>query len=261
MRSVGIFAVLAAACVLASPAIADDQCGKLTLVTSVDMHIGNDGRVYVPVTIDGVSKSMLVDTGGFFTEMAQTTVDELKLNIRHTGLELVGVAGETTNIAARASFKLGSLSSDSMDFMVSKLDFATDAPDAAGIIAPNLLRSYDVDLDFGGKKFNLISQDHCDGQVVYWHADAVAVVPMHVNASGHIIVPVKVDGHPLSALLDTGASDSVMNLDTAQIEFGLTPGAPDTLADGFLSGGKGLATYHHRFKSLEFAGITVGSPQ
>ena len=39
---------------------------------------------------------MLVDTGGFFTEITQPISEELKLSARHTRLEIVGVAGGVT---------------------------------------------------------------------------------------------------------------------------------------------------------------------
>lgn len=263
MRGLKVLGFVTLAMVLGSPAFADDQCPKLTLISSMNMHIGKDGRVYVPATINGVPKSMLIDTGGFFTEITQAAVDEMKLNTHHVGLELVGASGETTEIATRTSFKLGSLTADGMDFMVmpGANEFASDVPDAAGIVAPNLLRLYDLDLDFGDGKVNLISQDHCDGKVVYWPATIVAVVPMHLNASHHIVIPITLDGHPLNAMLDTGATETLLNLGTAEIEFGIQPGGPDTPAVGRLNGRTGPAVYSHRFKSLELAGIAVGNPE
>lgn len=241
-------------------ALAGDDCPPLTMITSVDMQIGGDGRIYVPAKINDVSKSMLVDTGGFFTEMTRPVSEELKLSARHTGLELVGVAGDTTRLAVRASFTLGKLHADSMDFMVMPDgdQFAPDVSDVGGLIAPNLLRAYDLDLDFGGRKLNLISQRHCEGKVIYWPATSVAVVPVRINPDGHIWLPVDLDGHRLSAMLDTGATNSVLNLGTAQNAFGITPGSSDTPADGSLGPGK-VAAYSHRFKSLGLEGIAISN--
>src|SRR5581483_3325251 len=153
------------ACV-ATPALAGNDCPTLSIVSSVDVTMGADGRAYVPAEIGGENKSMLVDTGGFFTEIRQAAADELKLTARHTNLELVGVAGDTTRLAVRTSFTLGNLHADSMDFMImpAEHELAPDIAAAAGILAPNLLRAYDLDLDFGARKMNLISQKHCDGK-------------------------------------------------------------------------------------------------
>src|SRR6185503_16453138 len=49
----------------------DENCPPLTMITSVDMQIGRDGRIYVPVRINDQPKRMLIDTGGFFTEITQ----------------------------------------------------------------------------------------------------------------------------------------------------------------------------------------------
>jgi predicted aspartyl protease len=223
------------------------------------MQIGADGRIYVPAKINDQPKSMLVDTGGFFTEITQTAADELKLGARHTRLELIGVTGDTTRRAVRADFRLGSLHADSMDFMLmpEAHPFAPDVPDAAGLLAPNLLRAYDVDLDFGDGKLSLISQKHCDGKVVYWPAEAVAVVPFRLNSSGHIMLPVELDGHRLTAQLDTGSTISLLNMNVAQSTFGLSPGSLDTPARGTLGPTR---TYTHKFKSLALEGIAVSNP-
>ncbi len=244
------------------PVWAGEECPPLTMLTSVAMQIGDDGRPYVPVKINDKSKSMLVDTGGFFTEITQTTTDELQLSARHTRLQLVGVYGDTTQLAATASLVLGNMHADNMDFMVMPAvhQFASDTKDVAGLIAPNFLRPYDADFDFGSRKFNLLSQKHCNGKVVYWPNNGVAVVPIDIRQDGHIIVPVELDGQKLRALLDTGASTSVLNMEVAELAFGLKPGAADTPAETGQSDNSGVQTYTHRFKSFSVEGIAVSNP-
>ncbi|HEX4859939.1 MAG TPA: hypothetical protein VFV07_01795 [Rhizomicrobium sp.] len=90
MRNLGFATALLLAAGGAMPAFADD-CPPLTILTSVDMTIGRSGRVFVPTQINGVQKYMLVDTGGFFSELTQPVVSELQLTPRHTGLSLIGV--------------------------------------------------------------------------------------------------------------------------------------------------------------------------
>lgn len=230
------------------------------MVASVPMQVGADGRVYVPAKVKDTPRSMLVDTGGFFTEITEPVTEELKLTARHTRLQLIGISGDTTQLAVSTSFALGNLHADDMDFMVmpSVHRFAADVPDAAGLLAPNLLRAYDVDFDFAGKKLNLISQKHCEGKVIYWPAEAVAVVPIQINSSGHILVPVELDGHRLTAMLDTGASISVLNLNTAQSTLGVSPGDQETPLSRSVVG---VQTYTHRFKSLALEGIAISNPE
>jgi predicted aspartyl protease len=262
MRILSFVACVIAVLAGASPAVGQDSCPPLSLITSVDMQIGSDGRIYVPAAINGAKKSMLVDTGGFFTEITQPVSEALKLSPRHTRLEIVGVAGDETGLAVRAGFTLGKLHSDSMDFMVmpGNHSFAPDVTDAAGLLAPNLLRVYDLDLDLDRRKLTLISPKHCDGKVVYWRAGSVAVIPVRINLDGHILVPVELDGERMTAVLDTGATTSVLNLDTARKDFGLEPGSNDAPLNASLVNGE-IKVYSHRFKTLALEGVAVANPK
>jgi hypothetical protein len=83
---------------------------------------------------------------------------------------------------------------------------------------------------------------------------------MQLSSSGHIMVPVDLDGHRLTALLDTGASISVVNLEATQATLGLTPGDADTPLDGSLAGAAKSTTYKHRLKSLSLEGVAIANP-
>jgi predicted aspartyl protease len=260
MRTISA-ALLVLVSVASTHAQTAEQCPPLTILGSVPMQIGADGRIYVRATVNGASLSMLVDTGGFFTELAQPVVIALKLPTFHTGFRLVGLYGDVTNLATRAGFTLGTMRANSMDFMVMPAvhRFAPDVPAAGGILAPNLFRNYDLDLDTRGRRLQLISQDHCEGKVVYWKPRALAIVPVRVTSVGHVLVPIYLDGHPLTALLDTGATVSLLNQSVAQSQFGLAPEEQGTPPRGTVPGAPHARTYLHTFGSLSFAGVAVSN--
>jgi predicted aspartyl protease len=243
---------------------ADESCPPLGIVASVDMGADEGSRPFVPGKIGETPKYMLVDTGAFFTGVTQAAADELKLPTRTTRMKFIGLSGATTDGVAHTSLTLGNLHADGMDFIIVP-DWHGSAneggSEVAGIIGANLLRSYDADFDFGGRKVNLLSQKHCDGKVVYWPNDGVAVVPMRLNPDGHIIVMVQLDGHSLPALLDTGATTSVLNMETAEATFGLEPGSKDTPAAGHHLNDSEIQLYSHRFKSLSLEGVTISNPE
>lgn len=242
------------------PARADD-CKPLTLITSLDMvPVTNDAAVIVTAKIDGNDERMLLDTGGFFSTISDKTAAALNLDTRTTGLQMIGVSGHTTNVAARArSFALGRLQASNIDFMIDK-DQGGWKNEIDGIIAPNLLTRYDVELDFAAHKVNLLSQDHCQGKVIYWPADAMTVVPIRVAKSGHIVVPVELDGVKMDALIDTGATNTALSQRIAESDFGLKLNTPDTPDIGALSGSPHSRIYRHRFKKLTIGGIGAGNP-
>jgi predicted aspartyl protease len=231
-------------------------------MTSIDMKVADDGRIYVPVKLNDAKKSMLLDTGGFWSELTKQTADELRLPTRHIRYELVGVGGDTTSVTTRASFLLGNLRADATDFMVipDATGFATDISDVAGLLAPNLFHSYDLDIDFSAMKLSLYSQQHCDGKAVRWPG-GMAVLPMQLDSSDHIQIPVQLDGQSLTAILDTGATRSVLDVELAKNAFGLTAGDADTPEVGRLMRSPQSKTYAHHFKSLELGGIAVADPE
>jgi predicted aspartyl protease len=174
----------------------------------------------------------------------------------------VGVAGDETGLAVRAGFTLGRLHSESMDFMVmpGNHTFPGDVTDAAGLLAPNLLHAYDVDLDLDRRKLTLLSPKHCDGKVIYWPASRVAVIPVRINPDGHILVPVELDGRRMTAVLDTGATTSVLNLNTAHDQFDIDPGSKDAPLTTSLVNGA-IKVYSHRFRTLALEGISISNPK
>ena len=230
------------------------------MLTSVDMKLGaDDGRPYVPVKINGSDQTMLVDTGGVFTEIKSGVADALHMDQRNSPVEMIGTNGDVSTRSARGSLVMGTLSADAIDFMVMTDTHGLDSS-AAGLFAPNLLKSYDADFDFGAGKFNLISQNHCDGKVVYWPATAVAVIPMYLDKTGHIFLTVTLDGKDMQAMLDTGASTTVLDLAYATSYFGVKPGAADTPYVATMGKNSGSYAYAHRFKTLSLEGITVSNP-
>ena len=93
--------------------------------------------------------------------------------------------------------------------------------------------------------------------VVYWPHDAAAVVPIDMTR-GHLEVPVMLDGHPVTAILDTGATRTVLNLSRAQEKLGFSPDT--SAAPGALKDDPAHKVYPRRFSSLSFEGVAIGNP-
>jgi len=257
--SVAVFSALGA-----TDPVRAENCGPLAIVASVDLVPTTDNTLqFVPVSIGDAKRLMLVDTGGFVSEITPQAVEELRLSHRELGFEQINVAGEMSREAALVpSFRLGELSAASIEFVIApeKKVFVGDKR-FVGIIGPDILRSYDVDMDFGAHRLNLMSPDHCEGKVVYWHPSALAVLPMDVLRSGHIAVTVTIDGKPERALLDTGADESTLALPIAEGDFHLKAGTPDMPYVFDLQGKPGSSVYTHRFSSVSFGSIAAASPQ
>lgn len=278
-RNVALLAAVGALCSPAGPAFAD--CKGLSILASVDLAKTTDIRPFVSVTFGDRQKLMLVDTGGSRTEMTSQLADQLHLkrgkrffrlsefggraskDIVHVDLnpEVYDLAGRVSNEVVSTGMALGGLSASSMSFYVMPGDEQfTAEPDAGGLVAADVLSNYDVEIDFGGRKLNLLSQDHCEGQVVYWKNDGIAIIPFHKMRSGRIEFTVTLDGKEVVADLDTGAESTMLTRGAAETSFGVHVADADTPPIGTLPGNEHAVVYKHQFKTLDIGGVAISNP-
>jgi predicted aspartyl protease len=239
------FALAAAALFAASGNAWADSCPSLVIEASLQMATDEKGLVVVPATLAGEIKPMILDTGGSISEVTQRTVSELGLKPFMNQFGAYNAAGNPSESAVGISpFALGNARATSYTFRVANMTALSTRQEQAGSIGVDVLQAYDIDLDFGGHKLNLISPNHCYGRVIYWKADAVAMVPLTPLPDGRVLVNVSVDGHPLKALLDTGSPQSTMSAEAAR-----SLGVDQAYAGGA-----------HSFNALALEGIAVSKP-
>jgi predicted aspartyl protease len=233
---------------------------RLERVAEISVDVSQE-KLFVPVSIEGVSRIMAIDTGAPLSAVDPQTATDLQLK-RHRlvqGSMYVDTGKQFTEYAVIQALELGRLHARNVRVLVWP-EKMSDEPNMAGTLGADVLRNYDVDIDLGSDKLSLFLQDHCPGKVVYWNAPNVAVVPIRVVSSGHIIVPITLDGHEIDALLDTGSSNSYLSLEAAQGTFGLAPDSPDLTRTGEFKGPHAVPLYQHRFKSLSLEGVTISNP-
>ena len=263
-RSSLLLATLLLSTMGVAPAVAGAACGPLTMLTSMDLKPSAPVPI-VTAMIGDKPVGLLVDTGGALSSLKKKAVRELNLQTGQARIYLKNVAGQTEDLEARLpSITLGRLRQEGVYFMVLPGEESSDDPPIevfGGILGSEMLRNVDVDFDFGANKLNLVSPDHCAGNVVYWQAPAVAVVPMTLNQFGHIMFRMELDGRRVNTMLDTGFSQTTLNLDTARRTFRVDLNAPDVEKIGQLSGGYSADTYRRRFKTLAVEGVTINNPE
>ncbi|HUJ46738.1 MAG TPA: retroviral-like aspartic protease family protein [Rhizomicrobium sp.] len=253
MKITYVIALASAILFVAEAAHADD-C-TLKRLASLPMSAEHPNDVVVDGKIGDRTVHFLVDTGGVYTEIKSDIVDALHLKTYplENGMELFHIQGAGgTRYTVADDVHIGDLKIGRVPMLLLNMQM----PDGIdGILAPDVLARFDLDLDFGARTLNLIAPDHCPGKVVYW-AQAYAVTDFSTEGA-HIEVPVTVDGRSLAAIVDTGATLTSIDDVTAGNEFGVhedSPGAelpphPD-----------GPLQFRYRFKSLTMGGVTVANP-
>ncbi|MGH6829392.1 MAG: aspartyl protease family protein [Rhizomicrobium sp.] len=234
---------------------------SLRILNSVQMMSTTDRTVMVvPVMIDNTDKKLLLDTGGLVSQISRSTAKALDLPERYRQETLFDLAGNSSNAQTTVpKLSLGIKKESEVAMVVApNPDLGTSLP-YDGLLATDLFPGDDIDMDFGAKRLTTFSPDHCQGQVIYWPANNIAVVPISVK-DNLIIVPVRVDGHTLNAVLDTGSQYTVMNMGVAGKLFGLNPDSPGMSPLTETNGKKSITLYRHSFDRLTFEGVEVRNP-
>jgi predicted aspartyl protease len=245
---------------VSAQAAAADTCKPLRLINSIKMTTNSDrSRFYVPATINGTPKNLLLDTGGGMTQILQSAAKELKLEDTYSKIAMRDLYGHVSERAVRVkTLDMGTQRGEDLKIHLAAMPALPDG--AVGLLSTDLFLQYDIDLDFGADRLNYFSQDHCEGRVAYWPERPLAVMPVDLSG-GHLNVDVTLDGQIFHAILDTGAPTTATSVSDIVGAFQLKRGSPELpLAAGDTDNPQ-LKYYTHNFERLSFGDITVLHPQ
>lgn len=236
---------------------------QLKLIASLPMSFDAGGNPVVPMTIGGQEVEMLVDTGGAGSMLTAPAAARLGLETHHIGSAEFRMFGgvHIDRYVTAHDIRLGNMKAADYEFQI--LPDGMSPPGVSGTLAPDILLAFDIDFDFANAKLNLISPDHCPGEVVYWTKDPYADLHFHLGPAGSIQITVELNGKSVLADLDTGSSNSSMSLDSAEALFGFSEQSPDLkVAEGVaINGMTAIRSFVYPFKTLSFGGVTVTNPK
>lgn len=256
MRTGSILGSLAVAILFQNTMALAADCGPLQQVNAVDL-VAVPGRALVPVSLNGIPKLFLLDTGGDVTQISGDVADELKLAKQDSNLHLLDMYGHaSTKMVRIEKFTLGRLHGEDVNMAIQPNPNFGKGTRYIGLFGPDMMGRYDVDIDFGTYKMKYFSPDHCPGHVVYWPHAALAVTPMTFR-DRHIRFPVKVDGKELTAEMDTGAPNTTMTASAAKRLFDIVPESPGNVP---LNAQGMVAAFGRVFSTLDFEGVAVSNP-
>jgi predicted aspartyl protease len=226
---------------------------ELTRLASVQTDMMADGRITIPVTVQDHPLSFLVDTGGISTTIKWEQAKLLGLSVRQTSQKLQGVAGSLLNFYVTGNnISVGELRVKDLPMYLE----SRTTIDADGTFSSDILRRYDVDFDFAHDALTLLSPNHCHGHVVTWTKTGSLAIPMDVGRSGHVRIPVTLDGKSIMATLDTGSATSWISLKAAA-GLGIGPNTPGLAPMPYAGEGQ---VYAYTFHALDFGGLSQMSP-
>lgn len=226
------------------------------------------GRITLPVEVNGTTATFVLDTGATRSLVTAEAAQRLGLaRDQWVGTTMSGVGGiERRPNADPRSLSLGGVPLARRTLTRDRSLTVGDLPGLQGtgidgLLGRDFLAVFDLDLDFPDRRLTLYRVNDCTGRFVPWSGHEVAI-PFAVPAVDSVILSVAVDGHPLRALLDTGASASLITA-SGMFKLGLdqTRLSADLTNQATGMGPRTVTVHRHRFKTLTIDNQTTGNPE
>ncbi|NMM03321.1 clan AA aspartic protease [Paraburkholderia sp. RP-4-7] len=213
------------------------------------------GHYHVPVDIGGQTFLMVVDSGAEDTVLTPEAADLLHLSTDMSKADVIRGVGDTRSVYPRVlpSLKFGTEEWPNTRVEVANLLTAAEraAPSVPiGLIGARILSRYDVEFDFPAKTMTLYTAQGCTGRFVPWVGNYDAYSPI-ATPRNRFILSLALNGRPIKAVLDTGASRSLLKHAALQaVDVDEAALASDRQLSGTGVAGNSIHVYVHRFDSL-----------
>ncbi|HWU03694.1 MAG TPA: retropepsin-like aspartic protease, partial [Novosphingobium sp.] len=209
----GLFCAIALAAV---PGLAAAEC-KVTNYGALPVEVVGQ-RATTMAKINGQDTRFILDTGATFGFMARANVEAMGLRREAApfGLRMGGIGGSLSPDLTRVkSFGILNGTLSNIEFLVGGSDAGT------GLIGANLLDVVDADVDLASGRFALLKPVGCEKlAMAYWTKDGqysqTDLHPAGNTFDRRSFVTVTINGHPVRAMLDSGAMATVITRRAAE---------------------------------------------
>jgi hypothetical protein len=247
------------------PAAASAGC-VVDRKATIPLQTGPVG-ITLPVEVNGITATFILDTGAERSVVTGEAVQRLGLaRDEWVGTTMGGVGGvDRRPNADPRSLSLGGIPlvrrtlSHDHSLTVGVLPGVRDTT-VDGLLGRDYLALFDLDLDVPARRLTLYQVNDCAGRFLPWTSTYTSI-PVTIPPGEAVILPVVIDGKPLRAMLDTGATSSLIAA-PGMFKLGLNP--ENMIADltGQISGlgPRTIITHRHRFGALTVGNQTIASP-
>ena len=252
--------VLLAGCEDSNP-FPKDHC---TLASIGDMEVLTPrGSPVIPVTLDGHKVAMTVDTGAAFSALSGSIAEKFELPQTMSNHLVGGIDG--TAFASLATIEslgvgIGSIHNIVLTVTPAQMNRTIAGLPMAGLFGGDFLYNYDVYFDLPDRQFSFYREFNCpaDKDIDLGWPNGFYVLPFEEGQAGHfgdqtkIVIPVTINGHKITAVLDSGAYRTMINLDDAH-SLGVTDAqlAADHRVEVGGIIGQAQVAHVHRFASID----------
>ncbi len=237
---------------------ADDACVFQRVVTLHSAPEAN-GHLMVPATLAGHPTHLLLDTAGGWSLIDVQLANALGLPVqtlqRSMGSLKDPAGNRIEHYITVPTMKLGDLAINrGMDFFIAPMAQGQSSEDFGGALGLNFLSIFDLEIDNARQLVTIFVPAPVATCGVSWSKNAVS---FHYSLDNGVpVTSAVVDGEKVDAVIDTGSSRTILDIDFARRHFNLTPGAPGVVENGgLLMGGGEARSYSASVKTLSVSGI------
>jgi hypothetical protein len=227
------------------------------------------GTITVPLEVNGITATFILDTGAQRSLVTGEAAQRLGLSRdQWVGTTMRGIGG----IDRRPNANPRSLTLGGVSLVRRTMNHDTSMTVGIlartrvgnltidGLLGRDFLSLFDLDLDVPGGRLTLYQVHDCAGRFLPW-AGSYTAVPVASPAEDALVVPVTLDGRPLHALLDTGASSSLLaapGMFRVGLQLAGTAGDPADQVTGL--GPRAVTMHRHTFRSLRIGDQIIDAP-
>ncbi|GBR06022.1 aspartyl protease family protein [Acetobacter oeni] len=207
----------------------------------------------VRITINGKPAAIIVDSGAMTSLIVSAAARDYDLSYTGHYAMLQGTTGPVSASIVTAG-KVGLGEATASDVVFTEVDMKRGKIDGlpiVGLLGADFLANYDVKFDLPHGKITLYRMRGCSSKDIVWPVP-VDAVPLERGETGKVMVPFKLNGKTLDAILDSGADYTVIRPSQAR-RAGVTR---DMLTEDRAGYSRGISDdsimwHRHRFDTLE----------
>jgi tetratricopeptide (TPR) repeat protein len=184
----------------------------------VPFSLGGDRRPYIQVKVNGRLATFVIDTGSGFTVISDAAAKRLKVSVMAKGGNSQGFGGDgkfPIVYGVLGSLNMGEVKIDSVPCFIRRFHVLKDKPKeehADGFVGLSVLSNFITELDYQNKVMRLTRFTE-DYRAVDQRSPGTTVVPFRTTQNGLISIETQLeDGHQINAILDSGASSTVISM-------------------------------------------------
>ncbi|WP_323990286.1 retroviral-like aspartic protease family protein [Nguyenibacter sp. L1] len=185
---------------------------RCVVSTLGDLKVMNDvGQPIVRATINGTPVAFLIDTGAAFSIVSPEAAEALRLPYTGQFVPIQGVGGQTVgNVVTVDRLGLGSgTARDTLFAVAGHFPGHIGGLPVVGLFGGNFLAAAEPVFDLPAHQLDLYTVSGCDSPTPTW-SGPTDMAPIEIEGDSAIMIDVLLNGHRVSAQLDSGAGHTVI---------------------------------------------------